>query len=461
MFYEQANTYATADEAQIQEEEVTLEEFLDTISPTSESLAWPMIYIGTSVFHVQDYLTMTNNTGFTDWSDLIATIFLKAWVLILFSFFMLLLVVASVIRVVYLWLFIAISPFMFLLYFLETLQGTGSSLNEGLKGNEKLWDIWFMSFLSLVFMPVLYIAYIGIGMIMLITMQKILVNNENGGIFVNDSTQITNDSIQVLDSSITILWNIRPNWQNDTATTITDMLLMVVWLIILWWLVYLASSTRPDFVKNTVQSVRTFGSEIAKATPVFGKMNYNSLTSWSDGLISKVKRKFEDEEGNRKAAIQDKTDELFNLKTTLWNKSYVDLQKYAQKDVINDSKWWSSMFLNKARDAVSNLSEEDATRIPWWYLSLTNDRQLGSSFTNWFANNWQKIVKFYNNEHLNHKINVTPESWQSFEDFVKSISEKKSKTQFLKRLHTSMGWSSGDSIDNQHSYRDFLKAKLK
>jgi len=30
-----------------------------------------------------------------------------------------------------------------------------------------------------------------------------------------------------------------------------------------------------------------------------------------------VKRKFEDEEGNRKAAIQDKTDELFNLKTTL------------------------------------------------------------------------------------------------------------------------------------------------
>ncbi|NCQ81443.1 hypothetical protein GW750_01285 [bacterium] len=62
-----------------------------------------------------------------------------------------------------------------------------------------------MSFLSLVFMPVLYIAYIGIGMIMLITMQKILVNNENGGIFVNDSTQITNDSIQVLDSSITIL----------------------------------------------------------------------------------------------------------------------------------------------------------------------------------------------------------------------------------------------------------------
>jgi len=54
-------------------------------------------------------------------------------------------------------------------------------------------------------MPVLYIAYIGIGMIMLITMQKILVNNENGGIFVNDSTQITNDSIQVLDSSITIL----------------------------------------------------------------------------------------------------------------------------------------------------------------------------------------------------------------------------------------------------------------
>jgi len=51
---------------------------------------------------------------------------------------MLLLVVASVIRVVYLWLFIAISPFMFLLYFLETLQGTGSSLNEGLKGNEKL-----------------------------------------------------------------------------------------------------------------------------------------------------------------------------------------------------------------------------------------------------------------------------------------------------------------------------------
>jgi len=39
VFYEQANTYATADEAQIQEEEVTLEEFLDTISPTSESLA--------------------------------------------------------------------------------------------------------------------------------------------------------------------------------------------------------------------------------------------------------------------------------------------------------------------------------------------------------------------------------------------------------------------------------------
>jgi len=109
---------------------------------------------------------MTKN----DVTDAIVTIVLKAGLLILYTVALFLLVVINVMRTLYIWLLVAISPFL-VLYAGISMMGSsiGDNFKEYLDRGEAL---------KAIFMPVVFVAYLGLMLVMIVTMQRMMVSNE-------------------------------------------------------------------------------------------------------------------------------------------------------------------------------------------------------------------------------------------------------------------------------------------
>lgn len=147
-----------------------LDDFLDLITPNNDSLAGPLLYMGVSVFKIQDYMHMTVNTPNTDLSDLIMTTLIKAGMLIFFTFALLLILIFNIIRVVFIWMFIALSPIIILFYILKEIAKIDT--RDGKIDIGKGLDLH--SAAKLIFAPVLFVTYISLMFIMIVTMQRII-----------------------------------------------------------------------------------------------------------------------------------------------------------------------------------------------------------------------------------------------------------------------------------------------
>lgn len=164
------------------------ENLVDAILPKPDNLAGPLTYMWFTVFKTHNFLREYNikeANCIEAFTKTIISLILDAGMIILYAFSLAVLIIILIVRALYLWIFIALSPIIILL-------GT------------KLLDIGKVSsfldrkkILKLIFQPVLFGLWISIMFLFVVVVQGFFhtqnekVNFDNGSITIKESSQLT------------------------------------------------------------------------------------------------------------------------------------------------------------------------------------------------------------------------------------------------------------------------------
>ncbi len=151
---------------------VSKKEFYDTLMPSAKSVSGPLYYLWFSILKTP-VLTSPQSTSENWWKSTIFNALMQWWTTIIFSIEMLVLLVFSVMRMVYMWVFIAISPIVILLRCIKQASGKW----ENIKFADSLTKHFnFSSFFWNAFKPTLIVLWISLSMIFVSLISSIIIS---------------------------------------------------------------------------------------------------------------------------------------------------------------------------------------------------------------------------------------------------------------------------------------------
>ena len=208
---------------------------LDAMMPKYDSVSWPLIFIGMSFFKTQSYInqwTLPDDVSW--WWQLIINLALKALILLAYVWCLIGLVIANLVRVLFLRLLIMASPIIVLM----AAFGKGGKENAGGEWVTKYFNL--PTFLDLIFKPVFFIWFIWMTLIFVSSMQQIM----GGGKGIKDMAGITittitwtnaSSKIEMADvADFTINGDIFKDIAGGTRDVFVDLMLIVITLLLLW-----------------------------------------------------------------------------------------------------------------------------------------------------------------------------------------------------------------------------------
>lgn len=146
-----------------------INELLDTILPSTDSLSWPLIYIWMSVFDFRDFnIHMPDDCD--SWWNLLLSVWLDGAVILAYSIMMFLLFIFNLMRVLILWIVIPMIP---LIIVLKVFNFKLDVENKTLQSIINVWNI-----LKLIFKPVLMVWALSIVLIVMVLV-KWIINSDH------------------------------------------------------------------------------------------------------------------------------------------------------------------------------------------------------------------------------------------------------------------------------------------
>lgn len=153
------------------DQSIPVERFLDSLMPNQYSVSGPLIYMWQSILDTT--VTVPPDTSSTNWlKKTILNTILVMWTTVVYSIEMVVLCVMAIFRVIYLWMFIVLSPLAILLWCLQ---------KSGEKFDEKKWlwsflkNIQIKTFLLNAFKPTIIVLWISIA-VMFTTLMAWVIN---------------------------------------------------------------------------------------------------------------------------------------------------------------------------------------------------------------------------------------------------------------------------------------------
>ena len=214
---------------------ITAEAIIDNLVPSTNNLWGPLLYLWFSALETQNFITPKYEA--TTCTDLFVKnmiyLITEVWASALYSFALLILIVILIVRLFYLWIFIALSPVVILLYMVKWI------------------DVWkdmtdffaVKNVLYLIFQPVIFWMYISLMFIVMIVSQWF---------FNQGSLQLANWGVWIVertsDSEVSI-WNTIKIQTIKAKKSIWDLFVSLVVLAFMWLLVKFA-------LQNSVGSVK-------------------------------------------------------------------------------------------------------------------------------------------------------------------------------------------------------------
>ncbi len=268
------------------QQEITQENYLDMILPSYNTISWPLLFFGTSIFKFQDY-SIPNPETSDSWKRLME-FWLNLIIILIYSIAMLGLVIINFFRIFFLRIAIIFSPFIIII-----------STNVIDKSKIKfLEDISIGKILSLIFKPVIFMAYISIMMIFVIWVKAILVPmswwdvNLNDEVIINSKQTINTSDIKSYDSSIQSNWifDFSVNWAKNS---LADLIVAAFTLFLMRFLLKaaLSSWSGVKFIDDKVKSMTDSTQRIAWQIPIvpIAWWIWVNSVSWPGWLVSQIK----------------------------------------------------------------------------------------------------------------------------------------------------------------------------
>jgi hypothetical protein len=276
--------YITIKEIPLQQE-ITQENYLDIILPNQSTISGPLIFFGTSIFKFQDYSITNPETK--DSRKRLMEFWLNLIIILIYSIAMLGLIIINFFRIFFLWIAIIFSPFIVIV-----------STNVIDKSKIKfLEDISIAKIMTLIFKPVIFMAYISIMMIFVIWVKAILVPmtwwdvNLNDEVVIKSQANTDPSAIKTYDSSIQSNWifEFSVNWAKNS---LADLIVAAFTLFLMRFLLKaaLTSGSGVKFIDDKVKSMTDSAQRIAwqmPIVPIAWWVGVNSVI-WSGWLVSQI-----------------------------------------------------------------------------------------------------------------------------------------------------------------------------
>lgn len=387
---------------------------LDTLMPNQHSVWWSLVYLGSSVLHMQNYSLLKHITDeWKDFSTLTAgkniTIgfILQLGVIAIFSISLLVLIIANVVRIGMIRVLTAMWPLLFLIRWLgRWWVKLPSWISEIAEKNFSM-----SGFLSLIFLPVFNVLMMGIIVIITSTMMSFLYDNPN----ISHNSTHTNESNLSINEviSLTYEWN----FLSDSKHVFSDLILTVLTLALMWNLAILSIPSKTPIVGWIAKNIRSLAKDYLLSRQILPVPWMGTMSMWwlqhatsykNRGMLNPLThaktlqrtfdKKSEESAQNLVKKLTWQQDERFT-RTTL-----DDMFEKMGNDPSNANK--SSTFFTSFRQNMQNFAKEHFAfsmdrfsdeRILLLAQSIKNDRSHTAS-NNWTIDSVDELSSFFNDK---------------------------------------------------------------
>ena len=429
--------------------------FFDSLVPNADSIAWPLYYMWFSILKTNEINSITTENGKI--GKALLNLVIQWWTTIVYSIEMAVLCVLALMRILYLWMFVVLSPIAVLLWCIQ--QSWEKNIMK-ISFVEKLMEqINIKSFLINVFKPTVIVLWIGLAMIFTTLMNGVIVKTgdkssdvnlwwvEVRTVAISDSNATESDN--VFDSTIEgglIKFTIKyvGKWLLDFIMSIITVILvyMIIQIAVkMWWW--------KDFVSKNIDKLQDNVKWAITSLPIVPVAWYDkdwvektSYLTW-DWLKSIPEKKVNFVQSGVDRYTSSQVDEVME---NLWLRDK-NLLTNIQKTEIQQA--WSGKsglaVLEAKRDYINGIKTEG-----WRKMVLNPDAS--DEFWIWEFTNWLNGTK--PTEVSDTDWSAMLSDWQSEPDKTKrDLKELFNNTKYATKYanffgYTSWTYSNFDSIKN-------------
>ncbi|MDR3168886.1 MAG: hypothetical protein LBU27_03900 [Candidatus Peribacteria bacterium] len=215
---------------------------IDLLTPNANSFAGPLVYLGINMLNESQLPNMDMTQPL---SSLIKILF-SGIEIILYSLAMILLCVIAFMRIVYLRLFIILSPIIILLYCISAVGKQKLKEIDGITDALKQKGFSVQGFLNLAFKPVIICLALSLALIFSGLMRPLIDQHsdslESNGVTVTSKEELTNNAQG--EGGKTYTTTLDTNMVNvairGVNKTLQELLLSIITLVLMWFIIKIA-----------------------------------------------------------------------------------------------------------------------------------------------------------------------------------------------------------------------------
>jgi len=393
--YAKASNFLEVKNCELDGGSLNEKQLLDTILPNQEDISWPLYFIWFSI--LSSYRLPSIDTSSVKWikATILNTI-IEWWTTAVFALEMIILCIVALIRIIYLWMFIVLSPIAILLWCIEKSWEKVFSEKWFISS---LWkQIKLKSFFINAFKPTIIVLWLWVSLIFILLMHKVVLDYSGKNL---DLWWVTVTSSKDAQSSIkgsewdqTYTTSIDNNLLKFVSVnmwkTLLELVLSIITVLIVYYIVKIAINIWDwkDFMSEHVSWITNWVGKLLWSMPVIPVPTYdknwvpkrwnisvNSIKtiSWS-GMASLT---------NKINTINSEQQEAVNKLWWIWDneKSLTPTQQNSISAAWSTSTWIG--ILNAKKIEINKIKTEE-----WRWMTLnpqtaSNDGFWINQFTNW------------------------------------------------------------------------------
>ncbi len=388
---------------------ITKEQFFDDLLPKYDNVSWPLYYMWIAILDAFSISEIpVADTGKSWWERTILNVIINWWTTIVFSIEMMVLCIVAILRIFYLWMFIALSPLVVLFYCIEKadkqwvwdfMKNSFKSFNDNLNLN---------SFFINAFKPAIIVLWISLSVIFMATMKWVIIDRDNGGESVDFQwVSMSSHCVQVnkcdtkVDSEL-FAWVFK-----NLSKTLMNFILSIITVILVYNIIKISVNIGKwdDFVSQKIGNLQKSIGDLMSSAPIIpitwrdenwepktGHISFKKALTIPEQKLIREQTKFEEK---RRTQSDEIVESFFGETNTLTQSQEGKIERAWQ-----GKNGWQAL-LDKL-DAIKQVRTERKNK-KWWMV-------LNPKSSYWF---WREQFTDWLNERVDKKdTNYIPQTPQ-------------------------------------------------
>ena len=406
--------------------------FLDNLMPNADDVSWPLYYIWYFILESTNYVTSLSIQEEKPLKAMIFNLLIQWWTTIVFAIEMFVLCILALIRLLYLWMFIIVSPIAVLLWCInkswwKLWESKESFLSKFMK------QVEFKSFFVNVFKPTIIVLWFWVTILFVSLMKSVLCDSTWKTNYVWNTTIINQTNWAPMSG---VPWDQTYNTTMDNNLlsftlinvwkTLSELIMSIITVLMVYFIIKAAVEmwSWDDFVSQRIKKVQDSVWNVLGSIPVLPVAGYDKdgvrkthwvgakdifdVKTWQSNLLNSgiehAQRKVSDRYNKQVEAL----DSWFN-----GNKSYLSSNdKYSIDRAMEARDWFDA--LSWARETIKSFEERNKgitldsssdSSIYWigkfnWWLEKMQDETSKNSFLRKIDGQrdrdaWRKIIEHW------------------------------------------------------------------